>query len=69
MSESTTTTTTVPQIPIPEIDTTQYRKDIERLAELNSEEVFKNASAAHAAVIFSTFFKFAKEKVVIFAEI
>jgi hypothetical protein len=43
----------------------QYRQNINRLAELNSDEIFNNAVAAHAAIIIETFFKFAKERVVI----
>ena len=43
-----------------------YRRFVERLAELDSTEVFSNGQPAHAQVIFETFFKFAKKNVVIF---
>jgi hypothetical protein len=43
-----------------------YRENVERLAELNSSEVFSNGKAEHAAIIYETFFKFSKENIVIF---
>jgi GH15 family glucan-1,4-alpha-glucosidase len=43
-----------------------YRRFVERLAVLESTEVFSNAQSAHAQVILETFFKFAKNNVVIF---
>jgi hypothetical protein len=45
-----------------------YRQTIERLAELDSSEFFGNSKAAHAAVIFATFFKRSKEEVAIFCK-
>lgn len=42
-----------------------YRQNIQRLAELESTEVFSNAQAEHAAVIMETFFKFARQGVMI----
>jgi hypothetical protein len=44
----------------------EYRKFVERLAELDSTEVFSNGQTDHARVIFETFFKFARKGVVIF---
>jgi len=46
-----------------EID--EYRKFVERLAELESTEIFSNGQTAHAQIIFETFFKFARKGVVI----
>ena len=52
--------------PMNELDL--YRANVERLAELESKEVFSNSRAEHAAVIFETFFKKAKQSVVLFCE-
>jgi len=45
-----------------------YRQTVERLAELDSSEVFSNGRPEHAAIIFSTFLKHAKDRVVIFCQ-
>ncbi|MEI6165466.1 MAG: hypothetical protein WCR23_13910 [Planctomycetota bacterium] len=45
-----------------------YRANIEKLADLESKEVFGNGKAEHAMVIFETFFKRAKENIVIFCK-
>jgi hypothetical protein len=47
---------------------TDYRTNIERLAELDSSEVFSNGKTEHAAIIFETFLKFSKDSVVFFCK-
>lgn len=53
-------------IPVKDLDI--YRAAVERLAESRSPEVFRNGQPEHAAIIFETFLKFAKTRVVIFCE-
>jgi hypothetical protein len=45
-----------------------YRSSVERLAELNSTEIFSNGRAEHAQIIFETFLKIAKKRVQIFCK-
>jgi hypothetical protein len=44
----------------------EYRKLVEKLASSKAEEVFSNGQSAHAAIIFETFFRHAKQRVNIF---
>ena len=45
-----------------------YRANVERLAELDSPEVFSNSRPEHAVIILETFFKNAKDRVVVFCQ-
>ncbi len=49
-------------------DLEAYRANVERLAELGSSEIFSNSRPAHAVIILETFFKYAKERVVVFCQ-
>ena len=47
-------------------DLVQYREGVEKLYELGSDRVISNSQSDHAAILFSVFFKHAKQHVRIF---
>jgi hypothetical protein len=45
-----------------------YRANVERLADMQSPEVFSNGRPEHAVIILETFCKYARERVVVFCQ-